>query len=96
MLYEVITGLRVDVDTEYLLRAELCRGDGQDARAATVVEQGYARRNVAFQPFKTETGRRVRTGAESHAGVEDEDDGLGVGRRMPRGDDPQAVSYNFV
>ncbi len=71
-------------------RAKACGSDGQNARAAAVIEQGIARPHLALKPFEAEPRGGVRAGAEGHARVENEDDRLGVGRRMPGGNDPQA------
>ena len=62
----------VDVDRGHRREAELRCGDGEDARAATDVEQ--ARRLDLLQEVEAEPRRRVRAGAERAARVDDDGD----------------------
>ncbi|MNT38082.1 hypothetical protein D3C72_1742590 [compost metagenome] len=56
-------------------RAQLARRDGQDAGAATVVEQGGARGQLRFQPRQAQVRRGVAARAEGQARIKLDVDG---------------------
>ena len=80
---------RVDVDAHRARGPELHRGDGEDARAAAVVEDGLAAAHLALEPGEHEPRRRVAAGAEGRARVEHDVHRARVGRLVPGGHDPQ-------
>ena len=83
--------LRVEVDAPGRLGAEQQGGNGEDPRAAAVVEQRGGRR-VTVEPFEAERRGRVGAGAERQARVEDQVHRLRFGRLAIARADPQAAS----
>ena len=72
---------------------ELHRGDGEDARAAAVVEHASPRPAPrARASARHEPRRGVAAGAERRARVEHDVHRAGVGRLVPRGHDPQPLA----
>ncbi len=84
--------LWVDVHGIGLCRAELDRGDGKYARAAAVIEKGFAGERLLRQPGETQRGGRVIAGAEGESGVENDIHGIRFGRGAPARDHPQAAT----
>ena len=83
--------LRVDVHAQRPASAKLERGDGQNARAATVVQHRFAGLQLAVQPLQAQPGGRVAAGAKRQARIQLQIDGVRVGRFVPGGGDPQPV-----
>jgi len=69
---------------------QLCRGDGQDAGPAAVIEHRLATRKVQRQPAKAHARCGMASGAECQSGIEPQIDRIGVDRLTPAGYDPQA------
>jgi hypothetical protein len=83
----------VEVDPDDRLEAEFRSGDGEDARAASDVEQ--AARLELLQQLECQVRGRVRTGAEGAAGVDH--DRFHAGRRVfPRRPNPEAADDDTV
>ena len=85
-------GLRVDVGAVDRIGAELGGGDGENARAAAVVEHVHAGLDVGVQPLQAQMRGRVRAGAEGNARIKADVDRLGRGRFVPGGHDPEPVA----
>ncbi len=81
--------LRIDVDAAHARRAELRRGDREDAGAAAVVEQRLAAAHVRAQPFEAQARGRMRAGAEREAGIEAQHERPRIGHHGPRRHDPE-------
>ena len=79
----------VDVQRVDVLRAKLGRTNGQNARAAAVVQHASQALGVARDPTQTHAGGGMGAGAKSEPRVQ-ADDGSGLrGRLMPGGHNPK-------
>src|SRR6201991_5033617 len=74
--------LRIVVDADRACRAELQCRDGEDARAAAVVEDEFAGHLLAVQPLEAHRGGRMRARAEGEARIEADHDDTALGRRL--------------
>ena len=63
----------LDIETEDIPRAELERGDGEDAAARADIEQAVAVLHQVLHGDQAELRGGVEAGAEGHAGVERDD-----------------------
>src|SRR5262249_4713271 len=75
--------LRVDVDAERVVCAQLHRRDGENSGAAAVVDHFAIAEARAFEPVQAHRRRRMGAGAEGETRIEPHDDGLRLSlRRM--------------
>ena len=77
------------MSTPSAARPELERRNRKDAGAAAVINQVLALQILFRQPLQTQRRGRVVAGAEGEAGIEDDVDGLGLGRGNPARADPE-------
>ena len=87
-------GVGVDVDRPDLAGAELARGDGEDARAGAEVEDARRRPRAQrrLEQHQAAAGAGVVTGAEGHAGIEDDRQPPGRHLADPRRMDEEAIA----
>ncbi len=65
-----IQRLRVVIDRDDAPGALDCRGDGQDAGPAAIVDDEFAFEPGSIQPFQAQGGRGMGAGAEGQPGIQ--------------------------
>jgi len=83
-----VDGLGIDVDAVDAHGAQLDRCDGENAGAATIVQQRFAAGELRIQPAQAQTRGGMAAGTECQTGIELEVDRVAVGRVVPGRHDP--------
>ena len=85
--------LRIIVDSKSFGSTELQTGNGQNARATTIVYEINAGLNGGIEFTKAHGGGRVGTGAKGKARVEINIDRMGIRRLAPTRAYPKALTH---